>query len=157
MEKTPWPPDKEDYKGDDIYPGLLCWNKMQSGSICAAPIRLPLWAFVGEAVCHGFDSADASYDITEHSELTSELFASFLYDLLEARGEFGRLLLTLAAVQREECIRDEQELQEHFRTVKHNEPNICDCEDGPSMLPWWEREDLKEKMREQLQRCLNTL
>lgn len=134
------------------YPGFVVHDGRVTGSITAGATRLPLWAFIPQVVLHGWEAGASDYD----PDTPATVAAGFLYDLLEARGEFGRLLLTIADVQRIEGVREEAEGEQHWRD--HHEPGetVCDC-GGPFPPPWWEQDDLRDRVAEQLRRCLDVL
>lgn len=122
----PWrDPDEESV---DLYPGLVVHDGRVSGSITVGRSRLPLWAFVGLVPTHGWDEAERSYDLAEMG-YTATALGAFLHDLLEMRGEFGRLLLVLADAER--------------------------CENSPGgRHPWWETKRHRKRIGDQLRRCL---
>jgi len=111
---------------DEIYPGLTVCDGRVSGSIIAGLTRLPLWAFIGTVVEESWAEANESYEV-ESTGLTKRELSDFLYNLLEMRGEFGRLILLMA---------------EAYRV-------------GTDY--WYEEPSLRERMQQQLQRCLETL
>ena len=128
---TPWrDPDEESV---DLYPGLVVHDGRVSGSITTGRSRLPLWAFAGVAVTHGWDEVERGWSPSKYG-WTAERFARFLSHLLEARGEFGRLLLVLADVER----RDEERMV-------------------PTPVPWWADRELSAPVIDQLRRCLAAL
>ena len=112
---------------DDIYPGLTVCDNRVTGSINAGRTRLPLWAFVGTVVRESWDEADESFEIESVTGLTSRDLSEFLYNLLQMRGEFGRLVLLMAEV---------------YRTGADD---------------WYEDAALRERMQAQLRRCLEAL
>src|ERR1044072_3948651 len=84
----PWrEPDEESI---DLYPGLVVHDGRHSGSITVGRSRLPVCAFVFDAVTNGWDMADDAFEISKHYDWDAEKTAKFLHDLLEMRGEFGR-------------------------------------------------------------------
>jgi hypothetical protein len=86
----------------DLYPGLVVSDGKHSritGSITLGPTRLPMWALISEVVRAGWHHAEDEYDAQEVG-FTAEQAAEFFYNLMEHRGEFGRLILLLADVQR---------------------------------------------------------
>ena len=91
-------PDKETI---DIYPGLTVHDGRCSGSITAGQSRLPLWAFCWPAIVHGWEEAESGWTPSDYG-MDAESFAWFVSDLLEARGEFARLLCVLADAERAE-------------------------------------------------------
>lgn len=125
---SPWPWRTPDEESDDLYPGLVVHDGRQAGSITVGCSRLPLWAFIGVAVTQGWDEVEAGWSPTEHYGFTADDLANFLHNLLEQRGEIGRLLLVLANAERRE------------RSV-----------------PWWERKNLRQPVIDQLRRCLAAL
>lgn len=120
----------------DLYPGLVVHDGHVTGSITAGATRLPLWAFVGDIVAAGWEYADTGNYITE-AGLSQEEFSRFLYCLLEMRGEFGRLLLTMANAERSECAR--------FDGLAHDE------------RPWYRIPAEREPVLAQLRRCVAAL
>lgn len=82
------------------YPGLCLHDMRVTGSITAGCSRLPLWAFTWTAVTQGWEAVEAGWAPTYG--WNAEKMGEFLYNLLEQRGEFGRLLLILADVERRE-------------------------------------------------------
>lgn len=102
-----------------------------TGSINVRNSRLPLWAIIGTAIIQGWDVVEKGWEPGEHYGYTKEDLAHFLYCLLEQRGEFGRLLLLLAKAEASERSDD------------------FGC--------WWEKPYYRERVRTQLQNCLDTL
>lgn len=83
------------------YPGLFVHDGIVSGSIRPGG-RLPLWCFMGLAVSDGWDREVAnSYDPEQYG-WDREAAAHFISNLLELRGEFGRLICILADEERRE-------------------------------------------------------
>jgi len=117
----------------DLYPGLVVCDDRVTGSITAGRSRLPLWAFTGCALVHGWDEAEAGYSPSDY-DMTAESLAAFLGHLMEMRGEFGRLILMLANAERLDRERDDW-----------NEP------------PWWETPEITGPLADQLRRCLDKL
>ncbi len=122
-----WREPNEESTG--IYPGLVVCDDRVSGSITVGRSRLPVWAFIGEVIRHGYDSAE-DYDAEDerHGSFSRDDAAAFISHLMEQRGEFGRLILLLADVERREA---------HGRGV-----------------PWWETKRNRKRMAAQLRRCL---
>ncbi len=81
------------------YPGLTVDETMVGGSICVNGTRLPLWAFVGTAITDGWDSVEANWAPGDYG-MDGEALAAFLSDLLEARGDYARLLCAIANAER---------------------------------------------------------
>ena len=123
-------PDEE----TEDYPGLVVHDGRVTGSITTGHSRLPLWAFAGIVARHGWSEAQGGWDPEQYG-WTAEKHDEFVYNLLEARGEFGRLLCVLADVQRQETERDTESRSD----------------------AWWETPDLAERVRVQLERCLGVL
>jgi hypothetical protein len=120
----------------DLYPGLVVYERRKTGSITAGQSSLPLWAFIVDVVHAGFPKAAEEYSI-ENAEMTGGTLAGFLYWLLEQRGDFARLLLVLADVERQ----------------AHNmEQDVI-----PHDVAWWYHPEMKERVRDALQRCLDAL
>ena len=119
----------------DLYPGLCVHDARVTGSITVGRSRLPLWAFVSMVIEDGWEAVVSEEDgwpyLEEKYGWTRQKMSDFLYYLVESRGEFGRLLLLMAEVER----------------VKREN-------DGS---PWLHQEDLRLQMREQLQRCLDIM
>ena len=117
----------------DLYPGLCVHDERVSGSITVSRSRLPVWAIIGTLIGEGWDAVVESWDYieTEYGWTKNDM-SNFLYFLMESRGEFGRLLLTIAEAER-----------------KGN----TDSGDQP----WYERPELRDRVREQLERCIGVL
>lgn len=127
-------PDEE---STGLYPSLVVHGGRVSGSITVGRSRLPLWAFVSPAVTRGWDDVEAGWSPTEHYGFTADDLGVFLADLLQARGEFGRLLLVLADAQRRWSERED---------------------DAVEVLaePWWLSDD-RDRVLDQLRRCVAVL
>jgi hypothetical protein len=119
----------------DIYSGLVVHDGRVCGSITAGQSRLPLWCLIPDVVDGGFKQVAKQWE--DLHGLTQEGFSDFLYNLLEQRGDFARLLLVLADVERQET---EMEKKDKLITVS-----------------WWYHPEMKERVREALQRCLDVL
>jgi hypothetical protein len=119
----------------DLYPGLCVCDDRVSGSITVARSRLPLWAFISIVIEDGWEEAVSEENgwsyMEEDYKWTNRKMSDFLYYLSESRGEFARLLLLMAEVER-----------------VGRESNA---------LRWYEEEGLRRRMKEQLQRCLEAL
>lgn len=144
----PW--RRPDYKADDIYPPFGCWDKMRAGGVNISGSRLLVHDVLWSLVAGGWDRA-----VNEFTPPCSpDEYRRFLHDLLDARGEFGRLLLVLAAAERMERDRDEADGDEHFATA-HPRSNLCDC--GRIPVSWWEDAEMRQPVIDQLRRCLAAL
>src|SRR5690606_31862590 len=133
--------------------GLVVHDGRVSGSITTGRSRLPLWAFAGVAITHGWDEVERGWSPSKYG-WTAERFARFLSHLLEARGEFGRLLLVLADVER----RDEERLYEALEPhgpIVNVTPGDPDAVQTP--VPWWADRELSAPVIDQLRRCLAAL
>ena len=82
------------------FPKLMVDDNVVSGSINVRGTRLPLWAIINTAICEGWGAVERGWSPGKRYNYTGEDLAHFLYCLLEQRGEFGRLLLLLAQVER---------------------------------------------------------
>lgn len=140
----PWrEPDEESL---DLYPGLVVHDGRVSGSITFGPTRLPLWAPVLR-----FEDALEDYGADPAEVQAAECF---LHDLLEMRGEFGRLLLVLADAERRDSEREDEALEPYGPVV-----DITPGRPGAVELPppWWHDADLRAPVIDQLRRCLAAL
>lgn len=123
----------------DLYSGLVVHDGRQSGSITIGRSRLPLWSIIRTAILCDWDEVERGWSPGEHYGYTDRDLADFLGDLMELRGEFGRLLLILAAAER-------------------YEREVIDARD--ELLPWvswWESPEVVDRVRLQLLRCLAEL
>ena len=85
------------------FPKLMVDDNVQSGSINVRNTRLPLWAIITTAITEGWEQVERGWESENHYNYSRHDLAHFLYCLLEQRGEFGRLLMLLAKVERLEC------------------------------------------------------
>lgn len=129
MSRGPWREPDEESAG--LYPGLVVHDGRVSGSITVGQSRLPLWCFIYTAMHDGWDQVEAGWSPTEHYGFTADDLSDFLHDVLELRGEFGRLILLLAAGERSE------------RVSRESWPKA-----------WWEKQNHRKRVRDQLRRCL---
>lgn len=151
MSAGPWrSPDEESV---DLYPGLVVHDGRVSGSITTGRSRLPLWAFASVAVTHGWDEVERGWEPSRY-DWTVETHARFLHHLLEARGEFARLLLVLADADRRDVERTDAALAPHGPIVNVT-PGDPDAVQTPP--PWWADPELSAPVVDQLRRCLATL
>lgn len=116
----------------DLYPGLVVHDGRVSGSITIGQSRLPIWAITTTAIRCGWDDVEDGWGPGEHYGFTQQHFADFIYDLVEARGEFARLLLVIADAQRNDRVTGRWK-------------------------PWWEVKRHRVRVSRQLQRCLDAL
>lgn len=128
----PWRvPDEESV---DLYPGLTVHDGRVTGSITIGQSRLPMWAFVSYLPHGGWDDVVRGWPYIETEyRWTAEKQGEFLHDLLQVRGEFGRLLLVLADAERCEAARSMS---------------------GPA---WWNTRKHRTRVRRQLERCVEVL
>jgi hypothetical protein len=120
-------------ESSDLYPGLVVQDDRVGGSITLGKSRLPIWCF-GVEFPGWEDHRQHGKPGSPHYGVSEEDLARFIYFLLEQRGEFGRLLLELAAAERREWER----------------------EDDVGLL-WWKTEGSRRRVLEQLQRCVAVL
>jgi hypothetical protein len=115
----------------DVYPGLVVWDERCCGSITVSGSCLPLWCFIGRVVVEGHGATDKDYDnkISGYG-MDAESLGVFLAHLLQMRGEFGLLLLTLADVERREEYPD---------------------------VPWWEHPASRKRVAAILRKCLEVV
>lgn len=117
----------------DLYPGLCVDDDRVSGSITVGCSRLPLWAFVGMMVTDGWETvvSEEGWPYLEDGYgWTRQMMSDFLYYAMQSRGEFGRLMLLMAEMNRTGEAKN---------------------------APWIAEANNRERMKEQLQRCLNAL
>jgi len=143
----------------DLYPGLVVHDGRVTGSMTTGRSRLPLWCFVYTAITEGWGEVEDNWKPSEYG-WTAERFASFLYDLLEMRGEFARLLLLLANTtrvddEREQAAMDEQAPGQGVVQIKVFDSDPDDAVTLPP--PWWLTPELRDPIVAQLRRCLETL
>jgi len=112
------------------FPKLMVHDNMVTGSINIKDSRLSLWAIIGTAINEGWKQVESGWSPEENYGYTKEDLAQFLYCLLEQRGEFGRLVLLLAEVERPE---------------------------KRGFVGWWELPKVRSKVKAQLQRCIDAL
>ena len=85
------------------FPKLMVDDDVVTGSINVRNTRLPLWAIITTAINEGWEQVERGWAPEKHYNYSKQDLGHFLYCLLEQRGEFGRLLLLLAKVERLEC------------------------------------------------------
>lgn len=125
---------REPAEEGEIYPGFWVHDERKAGSITLGRTRTPLWVVVPDLVYRGWRKTARHYDLSGGNE---DNLARFLVDLLEARGEFARLLCTLAQVRRAQDQRFAFDFQGHW--------------------PWWEHQPSRDQVREALLNCLQVL
>lgn len=112
------------------FPKLMVNENVMTGSINVRGTRLPLWAIISTAINEGWESVECGWSPEERYGYSGQDLAHFLYCLLEQRGEFGRLLLLLASVEKPEYHGDSS---------------------------WWEVTSARHRVVKQLQNCLDAL
>jgi len=85
-------------KVTEDYPGFVVHDGRVTGSITIGHSRLPLWCLINIMIDAGYSAAAEDYP-TLSTYATAAEIGSFLYDLLENRREFARLLCVLADVE----------------------------------------------------------
>lgn len=117
------------------YPGLCVSDNRVSGSITVGCSRLPIWAFAGWLPTQGWDEVVECWEYIETEYgFDAEKMGGLLCDVFEQRGEFGRLILVLADMERRE------------RTSRSSWP-----------VPWWTKKRSRVRVRKQLERCIAAL
>ena len=117
------------------YPGLIVADNRVTGSITTGRSRLPLWAFAWNALTEGWAVVENGWQPSKYG-YTADTMGLFLANLLNQRGEFGRLICIMADVER-----IEEELGGPLADVP----------------AWWETPIQKQRMITQLKRCLAVL
>ena len=115
----------------DLYPGLVVQDNRVTGSITVGPTRLPIWAVIADLVNGGWDDVEHGYG-PFLDRFDADDFAEFVFSLLNLRGEFARLLLALANVER---LEGENESSER----------------------WWENRHMRRPVADLLRRCLDVV
>ncbi len=115
----------------DLYPGLCVHDGRVTGSITVGPTRLPLWAILPTLVEEGWGAVQDGWPSVDDCAWSARDTATFLYRLMQMRGEFGRLLLVLADAERGD---------------ENNEA-----------ARWWANADARGRVHAQLLRCLHAL
>lgn len=148
----PW--QRPDYKGDDIYPGFGCWDKMRAGGVNIGGTRLLAHDILWSVITGGWDQAVSEFT----PAVGADHYRRFLHDLLGVRGEFGRLLLTLAAAEKAEQERHDAVLDD-ATGGRGGLVNVTPGDPDAVQLPpaWWETPDLRQLVIDQLRRCLDVL
>ena len=152
----PWrDPDEESI---DLYPGLVVHDGRHSGSITFGRTRLPVNAVIYDALCSGWDVVEEGWTPSAYGWDDKKL-AHFLHDLLEMRGEFGRLLLVLANAERLEQEREETVLDAHTEVTGETVINVSPWDPNALRMPppWWDDPELAAPVVDALRRCLEAL
>lgn len=130
----------------DLYPGLVVNDGRQAGSITIGQSRVALWAVIHTATHEGWDQVEYEYGpLGVALGFGADALSVFLFDLINVRGEFARLLLVLAAAERWERETHEQASYDHAEGDEWEAP------------AWWKDKETREAVRAQLQRCLECL
>jgi len=152
----PWrDPDEESV---DLYPGLVVHDGRHSGSITYGCTRLPVECIIHTALTMGWDEVEEGWTPSAYGWDATRT-AHFLSDLLEARGEFGRLLLVLANAERLEQEREEKALDAHTEATGDTVINVSPWDPDAVKMPppWWDDPELSAPVADQLRRCLEAL
>ncbi len=128
----PWRVDAPEPPGTEDYPGLVVCEGHRRGSIRTKERGLELWCWAYDAIVNGFDSAEADYD----TGTTADEFARLVANLLNQRGEFGRLVCVLADVERWEVDMEE---------------------DHDQFVAWWQDRGQRARVRAALLECVAAL
>lgn len=118
----PWRVERTETKD---YPGLFVHDGVSAGSIRMEGAAA-IWAMVADVFEFDWEFLSRNWGTPG---MTENDFRTFLYCLMNQRGEFGRLVCVLADVERRE----------------------------PSTRPWWQVQTQRRRMIAQLQRCLAAL
>lgn len=150
---------REPAETTEEYPGLFVCDNRVTGSITLSESRLPLWAFTGRLTSGGWDLVEHDWDNVETDYgWTADRFAEFLHDLLEARGDFGRLLLAIANAERLEQERHDQAIEEQAPGQAVVRIALNDDDEGVHLpLPWHMDAELSKPVLELLRRCIASL
>ena len=106
------------------FPKLMVQDNVVSGSINIRGTRVPLWAIVPTVISDGWEQAENNWAPEKRYGYTKQDLVTFLYCLLEQRGEFGRLLLLLARVEKLDSWWDNAKAR---RRVKQQLQNCLDA------------------------------
>lgn len=154
MSDGPWREPAEE--SIDLYPGLVVCDNRVTGSITTGRSRLPLWAFAGVAIEHGWAEVESGWSPSEYG-WDAEKLGEFIYFLLENRGELARLLCLMANAERVEYERSEEALAPHGPVVR---VKVFDTDPDDAVElppPWWAVPELRTPVLEQLKRCVAVL
>lgn len=143
---------KPDEETEGLYPNLVVHDGRQTGAITVGRSRLPVSCFIFTALKDGWEEVEAGWSPTEHYGFTEHDLADFLTNLLNVRGEFGRLLLVLADAERREELAVDEVLAPYGPIVDITPGSGVKLPDG-----WWENDTAKQPVIEQLRRCLELL
>jgi hypothetical protein len=166
--------DGEDKVTED-YPGFVVHDGRVTGSITVGHSRLPLWCLINTMVDAGYSTTVEDYP-TLSTYATADDIASFLYDLLEHRREFARLLCVLADVERQKREAGEREYRPNAVYYYDGNPPLSEklkpalrqAGLGPviridpgnlssALQPWYKDPGSRERVRAALRRCLDEL
>jgi hypothetical protein len=118
----PWRVNRTETKD---YPGLFVHDSISSGSIRLEGAAA-IWAITADVFEFDWEFLGRNWG---KPKMTEDEFRSFLHCLMQQRGEFGRLVLVLADVER--------------RSTWNR--------------AWWETKSQRNRMIKQLQRCIDAL
>ncbi len=166
--------NKEEKVTED-YPGFVVHDGRVTGSITLGHSRLPLWCLTHSMIDASYSTAAENYP-TLPTYATAAEIGSFLYDLLEQRREFARLLCVLADVERRE--RENREREYGPSAVYHWGGNqqmpeelgpalqqaglgpMIRVDPGdlpPALQPWYKDPENRNRVRAALRHCLDEL
>jgi hypothetical protein len=147
----PWREPAEETVG--LYPELVVDDGRVTGSITFGRTRLPIWA--PQWCLDDLEDYTTPDDTREAWQSAAE---SFIRDLLEARGEFARLLLVLADAERREHDRTGAVLDAHTGP-DGGLVNVSPWDPDAVQLPpaWWDDPALYTPVADALRRCLTCL
>ena len=128
---TIWRDPAEETNG--LYPGLTVCDNRVTGSITLGQSRLPAWALRTDFPDWDDYATDQTKPGGPHHGVSKDDLRWFIHNLLEMRGEFGRLLLILADGERRDA----------NRSLRGR--------------PWWEKKGQRKRVADQLRRCLAVL
>lgn len=109
-----------------LFPCLTVTDNVQSGSICFDQTRLPVWAPLWRV-----QELDDYTQPGDPAEAWEEAANGLVFNLLQQRGEFARLLLVLADAER--------------------------CQHHGGRRAWWDTQRHRARVGDQLKRCLAVL
>ncbi len=167
--------DQEDKITED-YPGFVIHDGRVTGSITLGHSRLPLWCLINTMIDAGYSAAAEDYPTLSEYATAAEI-GSFLYDLLEHRREFARLLCVLADVERREREAREREYGPsavfycsggNAQAPEELKPALQEAGLGPvisidpanpplALQPWHKDPESRKRVRAALRHCLDEL
>ena len=152
----PWREPADETEG---YPNLWVHDGRVTGQITIGQSRLPLSAIIGTVIHQSWEDAEDGWAPAEHYDFTADDLSSFLYDLLQVRGELARVLLALANAERVESEREDAVLAEYADQDGAIMVKVWPPGDDAVELPpaWWEDDELRRPVVEALHAALAAL